>query len=78
MSAVALNILKINNISSDTNGTTPVDVKTEKKVPSTFTGKSFADVEHIVNADGNYLFCRSWKPDQDITYVIALNIIFSL
>ncbi|XP_039259895.2 monoglyceride lipase-like [Styela clava] len=47
------------------NGTTE-NVSKKIKYPNTSSGISFGDVDHIVNADGQYLFCRYWKPDTEI------------
>lgn len=35
-------------------------------------GKSIADVPHIVNADGQYLFCKYWEPETPPTALVCL------
>lgn len=38
--------------------------------PSTSSGKSFRDVDHFVNADGQYIFCRYWKPEKEVKALV--------
>lgn len=37
---------------------------------TTTTKKSFGEVDHIVNADQQYLFCKYWKPEGDVTALV--------
>nr|XP_039259195.1 monoglyceride lipase-like isoform X2 [Styela clava] len=46
------------------------DDKKDVIYPKTFSGMPFGEVNHFVNADGNYLFSRYWKPEKEIKALV--------
>ncbi|CAK8697948.1 unnamed protein product [Clavelina lepadiformis] len=38
----------------------------------TYSGKLFSEVDSIVNADGQYLFCKYWKPTTEPRFLVLM------
>nr|CAB3263811.1 monoglyceride lipase-like [Phallusia mammillata] len=38
----------------------------------TFSGKLFKDVDHFVNDDGQYLFYKTWKPENPVEFLLCV------
>jgi len=45
------------------------EVYCSAELRKTFTGKLFKNVDHIVNDNGQYLYCKYWYPEGTVRYV---------